>query len=412
MRLMPDRFDYLGTHDRVMATTTAGDIELQEEPHGGGWSAKGISVRLHEAVTDEMMVDVEESADPIYHVTLEWSTSSENLFMLGDAWERAYGDLDWRTCGEAEVVSPWYFLARPAKATGAADHWIVGVKTGGAALASWHIKAPKLQLKLDLRSGNRALRFDGNRRLLAATIVTKKCDGGKATAYQKALRALCDHPRLAKQPMYGVNDWYYAYGNNTAGGILDDSKRAADWASGLHNRPFSVIDDGWSATEGTWSHGNARFPDMPGLAHEISKAGCKPGLWVRPLLSDEKLPAEWFMAPKTLDPSRPDALEKIHETIYRIHTWGYELIKHDYSTFDICGRWGFQMTDGIAGPRRTFADDTGPPRRSFARYTRRFGTRREVPLFLAATRSAIWRRGWKKPSGSVTTRAARSGRER
>jgi alpha-galactosidase len=64
------------------------------------------------------------------------------------------------------------------------------------------------------------------------------------------------------------------------------------------------------------------------------------------------------MAHKILDPSRAEVLEKIHEIIYRIHGWGYELIKHDYSTFDVCGLWGFQMTDGIVGKKRTFADDT------------------------------------------------------
>jgi alpha-galactosidase len=26
-----------------------------------------------------------------------------------------------------------------------------------------------------------------------------------------------------------------------------------------------------------------------------------------------------------------------------LHQWGYELIKHDFSTFDLTGRWGFQM---------------------------------------------------------------------
>ena len=355
---VPDTNSFLDFPDRVFAVTAAGQVELEQAAHGGGWSGGGVSIRIHEPKDGEMVVDVEESERPIFNVTIEWAKAGEYLLVMGDAWERAYGDLEWKGAEKAEIVCPWYFLATYNSVLGAQRYWIVGVKTGGAAMASWHIEAPRLQLKLDLRSGNRPLRL-GDRQLRAGTIVTPGEQGAPTMAgYRQELRSLCDHPRLAHAPVYGINDWYYAYGNNTAERIIDDSKRAADWASGLHNRPFSVIDMGWSATEATWSHGNAKFPDMPGLAQQISTAGCRPGLWVRPLQSDEKLPAEWFMAHKILDPSRPEVLEKVRELIYRIHSWGYELIKHDFSTYDVCGYWGFEMTDGVVGKGRTFHDDT------------------------------------------------------
>jgi alpha-galactosidase len=44
-----------------------------------------------------------------------------------------------------------------------------------------------------------------------------------------------------------------------------------------------------------------------------------------------------------LDPSHPDVIAKVQEDIRRICGWGYRLIKHDFSTFDIFGKWGFQM---------------------------------------------------------------------
>ena len=38
--------------------------------------------------------------------------------------------------------------------------------------------------------------------------------------------------------------------------------------------------------------------------------------------------------------------------------WGYRLIKHDFSTFDIFGRWGFQITDKLAMDNWHFYDRT------------------------------------------------------
>src|ERR1043165_430538 len=55
---------------------------------------------------------------------------------------------------------------------------------------------------------------------------------------------------------------------------------------------------------------------------------------------------------------------KIAADITRLTQWGFELIKHDYSTYDIFGRWGSTMgaamtRDGwnfAAGPARTTAE--------------------------------------------------------
>ncbi|MHB8634863.1 MAG: alpha-amylase family protein [Fimbriimonadaceae bacterium] len=357
---MPFPIHFLGFPDRVSAKTAGGEVALTKTAHGGSWAGDGVAIRVHEGLRNEIHVDVEEASGPIFDVNLVWNDIGMDLCVLGDAWERAYGDLGWTMAdgSRGPAISPWYFFGQPRHVmVGDPFLLLVGVKTGGAAMTSWSIEQASVRLKLDIQSGNRPLRLAAGKQLRAATYCTQRLGYGMAERHS-ALHALCDRPRLAQAPIYGVNDWYYAYGNNSAARILDDSKRAADSSGGLHNRPFSVIDMGWAATEATWSHGNSKFPDMPGLAHDISRAGCKPGLWVRPLQSDEKLPAEWFMAPKILDPSRPDVLEKVHETIYGIHSWGYELIKHDFSTFDVCGLWGFEMTDGVVGKDRTFHDDT------------------------------------------------------
>ena len=84
---------------------------------------------------------------------------------------------------------------------------------------------------------------------------------------------------------------------------------------------------------------------MAALAKKIEEQGARPGIWVRLLLNeDEAIPEEWRISHNgCLDPSHPQALAYIKEDVERICKWGYTLIKHDFSTFDIFGRWGFEM---------------------------------------------------------------------
>jgi alpha-galactosidase len=51
---------------------------------------------------------------------------------------------------------------------------------------------------------------------------------------------------------------------------------------------------------------------------------------------------------------------KISADITRLRQWGYDLIKHDYSTFDIFGRWGSTMGEALTRDGWTFAE--GPKR--------------------------------------------------
>lgn len=43
-------------------------------------------------------------------------------------------------------------------------------------------------------------------------------------------------------------------------------------------------------------------------------------------------------------------LEWVTKDVKRLSDWGFELIKHDYSTYDIFGRWGFQMGEELTEP--------------------------------------------------------------
>src|SRR4029078_3911126 len=64
--------------------------------------------------------------------------------------------------------------------------------------------------------------------------------------------------------------------------------------------------------------------------------------------------------PAFLDPTVPEARQKVVDDIARLKQWGFELIKHDYTTYDVFGRRGFQM--GAARTRDGWTFASGPTR--------------------------------------------------
>ncbi|MGB8353962.1 MAG: hypothetical protein WCD79_08765, partial [Chthoniobacteraceae bacterium] len=131
-------------------------------------------------------------------------------------------------------------------------------------------------------------------------------------------------------------------------------------AGSAANRPFSVLDAGWQfcgeANGAPWHLTNTRFPNMATLARDMRAAGCRPGIWTRPLLTNESVPDEWLLPPRgiwpgrILDPSLPEVLDRIRRDVSLFVEWGYDLVKHDFSTYDLFGKWGFEMVaEPIAG---------------------------------------------------------------
>jgi alpha-galactosidase len=125
-----------------------------------------------------------------------------------------------------------------------------------------------------------------------------------------------------------------------------------------------VIDDGWqrNPVNGPWIP-NERFPDMKGLADEMRRLGTRPGIWVRYLIDSTHavdLPEECRRAgnPDAIDPSHPAVLDYVRDCTRMLCDWGYELIKHDFSTADIFGYWGFQSPELLARDGWAFYDRT------------------------------------------------------
>ena len=135
-------------------------------------------------------------------------------------------------------------------------------------------------------------------------------------------------------------------------------------------RPFSVVDAGWagSGTDSDVPVGNPKFPDMAALAAEIRKHGARPGIWIRPTQAPRTAKAE-LLLPRArfasaaegedvvaYDPTVPEALAAMVAKVTQVAEWKYELVKHDYSTYDLFGQWGFQMGAQISRPGWGFHD--------------------------------------------------------
>jgi alpha-galactosidase len=289
---------------------------------------------------------------------------------LGDHWERSYGDLQWKT-NTIAAKSPWYILISDNKNTAC-----FGVKTGTNTICWWGLTNYALELTMDTHSGGNGVML-GNRTLHAADIITTQSKTGEnafATDH-RFCGMMCDKPRLPKQPVYGINDWYFAYGENNYDLIKRTTAMMSELVTDTHNKPFSVIDAGWATYspyfpgDGGWNDDfsipNSKFKDMHALGEDIKKSGMRPGLWMRPLCArhDEK---ESLLAPKipgrsnakrpVLDPTIPENIARVKRNFDFYKQWGYEMVKHDFSTYDISGRWGFDMKDTFTSPNWNFND--------------------------------------------------------
>ena len=293
------------------------------------------------------------ASEPVKAICIRHRGSfNENTRVLGDAWERAYADLGFTTL-RPERAMPWYFLANDGYKT---DGY--GVKTGCNSFCSFYAHGEGIDLLCDVRNGSRGVKLCG-RKLLVCTVVIR--EGKERESAFSAGRAfckmLCDSPRMPKKIVYGSNNWYYAYGNTSHGEVIADSDLLAELTAGIENRPYMVLDDGWQVKHksgwggyngGPWDQGNEKFPDMARLAREMSERDVLPGIWFRPLHFRGEQYEKWGLMrnKEGFDVTLPEVQEQIYNDTKRIVDWGYKLIKHDFSTVDITGKFGPWMAPG------------------------------------------------------------------
>jgi alpha-galactosidase len=340
--------------DRITAYCGLEDSFLLNQA-GERWTGRSVALATTPA-KDELAVQVSAPKDALTHLHLRWSAPPSNsLLCLGDAWERSYGDLAWRSL-VPERPMPWYF----ASWDGAATH-CYGVKTGARALCLWQIDPEGVSLWLDVSNGGNGVRL-GERTLEVTTVVARKGQAGEGPieALRQFCRRMCSQPRPSPGSVYGSNDWYYAYGNSSQEAILRDADLVASLRPSAGPKPFTVIDEGWE--------NKAKFPDIAALAATIKSKGVRPGIWERPLRAPQGTDPGLLMttarfgerssraAELAYDPTVPDALHLVTGKVRAIRSWGYELLKHDFTTYDLLGQWGFEMGARPTLPGWSFHD--------------------------------------------------------
>jgi len=337
--------------DAVSILTDQGTVPLRSSGKAA-WAYRDVEVTLKKS-GNSLAVRVTSPTLSLKEVQLSWIFAApKEVKVLGDAWERTYADVSFQRLNAARKM-PWYCVEHSAEGT-----VCFGVKTGCNTFCYWRAAQNKLELNLDTRNGGNGVLL-GKRTLHAADVVTtRNRDNENVFAtVSRFCRQMCERPLKVKQPVYGINDWYFAYGKNSAELILGHTALLAPLAANTANRPFSVIDDGWS--EGTdYRQPNRKFPDMPGLVSRIQGLGMRAGLWTRPLLARPGTRSNRFVEKhgEVLDPTIDENLHDIQELFRLYRQWGFELIKHDYTTFELFGKYGMDMGETLTFPGWHFND--------------------------------------------------------
>lgn len=321
-----------------------------------------INVNLNQD-NEHLAIFLTAQTSKVKWIKLRWNNLSwdKNIRFLGDAWERGYGDMEWKGMNPNRFM-PWYFCAKSE-----AKSICYGVKVRPSAMCFWQVDSLGMTLFLDVRCGGSGVNLKGRVIKLADVIACEMRDCTSFEAMQEFCGQMCEDPILPKYPVYGSNNWYYAYGKSSESEILADCDYILNLTKDIENKPYMVIDDCWQEHHrlneyngGPWTKGNEKFPDMKALAEKLVQKGVRPGIWVRLLLNeDENIKNEWRLSHNNcIDPTNPEALNYIKEDIKRICNWGYTLIKHDFSTFDLFGKWGFQMSPLVTDDGWHFYDDS------------------------------------------------------
>lgn len=346
--------------DFIELTTETKTVTAKWE--NDNYNLDDINVKLNQD-NEHLAIFLTAQTSKVKWIKLRWNNLSwdKNVCFLGDAWERGYGDMEWKGMNPNRFM-PWYFCAKSE-----AKSVCYGVKVRPSAMCFWQVDSLGMTLFLDVRCGGSGVNLKGRVIKLADVIACEMRDCTSFEAMQEFCGQMCEDPILPKYPVYGSNNWYYAYGKSSESEILADCDYILNLTKDIENKPYMVIDDCWQEHHrlneyngGPWTKGNEKFPDMKALAEKLVQKGVRPGIWVRLLLNeDENIKNEWRLSHNNcIDPTNPEALNYIKEDIKRICNWGYTLIKHDFSTFDLFGKWGFQMSPLVTDDGWHFYDDS------------------------------------------------------
>lgn len=333
------------------------DVKIKTSSSPFRFEEKGIPNPVKAKVsfeTGDSLKVILEADEPVEWVRLRFNGDQGGVkSVLGDSVERCKADDVWWAAMNGFIKLPWYFYAFDGESLNS-----YGVKTGTNSIAYFQADPYGITVLLDVRNGEHGVELKAP--LLCAEIVCREGKPGENpyTAARSFCEQMCEKPNLPKSPVYGFNNWYWAYGVIDEPTVLHEAEYLSSICDGCEGKPFMVIDDGWQIAHaenchngGPWNQSNECFSSMDEVAQKIKDRGCKPGIWLRTLGTVSHVPKEAVFkysdnrAGIVLDPSHPFTLEQIEKDISRISNWGYELIKHDFSTSDL---FGFNF-EGISG---------------------------------------------------------------
>lgn len=305
-----------------------------------------------------LSVKITADDSPLKYVRLRWNFTNkekrnEPIKILGDCFDRFHADAYWGGI-EPERMMPWYMLVSNGSDsvldTKGRQTEGFGVKVQCNSLVNWQYDESGISMWADIRNGGMGVLLRGRTLDICTVVFGDYKDISAFKAGREFCKKMCPTNTLADHKVYGSNNWYYAYGESSREEILSDTKIVSEQCAGLENIPYMVIDDGWQKhrVEAPWES-NEKFGDMKSLASEMKKMGVRPGIWVRYLANTYKeipeVKPDWCL-PRVesgviLDPSNPEVQDYIRRVTKRIIDWGFELIKHDYSSFDFTGAFTY-----------------------------------------------------------------------
>lgn len=329
---------------------TPDDIKIQTEKSPFRFEEKGEKNDTHaevkcDIVDDVLNINLYPNGDAVKYVRLRFDGDiSDVKSILGDSLVRSQtDDVVWHSFLPHQEM-PWYFYTNDGEFLHS-----YGVKCGCNSFAFWFADAFGITLLLDVRNGSGGINCE---KLLCAQVVCRKGISGENMykAAHEFCKKMCDKPNLPKTAVYGLNNWYWAYGAIEEKVVLQEAEYLGKLTKGFKNRPFMTIDDGWQIAHakgkyngGPWNLSNENFNSMQATAEKIHGFDCRAGIWVRLLLTMSHLPNEAvYDSPYkptgiVMDPTHEFSKQKIYDDVKMLSSWGYDMIKHDFSFFDLFG---------------------------------------------------------------------------
>lgn len=311
-------------------------------------------------------VTVYPSGSPVKYLRLRFEGDmSDAESVYSDQWERcsegAY--FEWTSIMPHKAL-PWFCYVKTSK-----GYVCYGVKTCPNCFAYWQVDVRGVSLFMNLMNASDGT--DLKEPIIACELVEMLSYEGEDafSVARRFAKVMCDNPVPVKQPIFGVNNWYWAYGKISKESVMTETDYLLQMCDGTKNKPYMILDDGWQQNRtygvgayigGPWLP-NERFKDMSAVAQDIKNKGAKPGIWFRPLLTLGDVPEEakkerFDQGGVILDPTHPYTLERVYSDARNLYNWGYDLIKHDFTTFDIFGGIPFSRADKIGS--KHFFDKT------------------------------------------------------